>query len=70
MVSKLKLGREQVDGLSRELEHKLEHKMVEKWIQNKLTFGHNIGSRTWQDDCVRNKLTSHSIESVGQPVGV
>ena len=32
--------------------------------------GHNIWSRRWQNDCVRNKLTSHSIDSVGQAVGV
>ena len=35
------------------------------WIQSKLTGGHNIWSRYWQGDRVRNKLTSHSIESVG-----
>ena len=41
-----------------------------KWIQNKPTGGHNMWSRNWQDDQERNKLTSHSIESVGQAVGV
>ena len=40
------------------------------WIQSKLTGGHNIWSRNSQGDRVRNKLTSHSIESVGQAVGV
>ena len=40
------------------------------WIQNKMTGGHNIWSRNWKNDRVRNKLTGHSIESVLQAVGV
>ena len=40
------------------------------WIQNKLTDGHNTWSRNWQNDLVRDNFTSHSIESVGQAVGV
>ena len=40
------------------------------WIMNKLTSGHNIWNRHWQDGQVGNKLMSHSIESVGQAVGV
>ena len=32
--------------------------------------GHNSLSRNWQNDSVRNKLKSHSLESVGQAVGV
>ena len=40
------------------------------WIQDKLAGGHNIWSRNWQGDWVRNKLTSNSIESVGQVVGL
>ena len=39
-------------------------------IQNKLTGGHNIWSRILQNDRVRIELTSHSIASVAQAVGV
>ena len=35
-----------------------------------MTDGHKSSNRNWQEDWVRKKLTSHSIESVGQAVGV
>ena len=41
-----------------------------KWIQNKLTGGHNVCNRNSREDGVRDKLTSHSIESVGQAASV
>ena len=35
------------------------------WMQSKLTSGHNIWNRNWRDKWVCDKLTGHSIESVG-----
>ena len=49
-------------------------KLGQRWyrngIQNKLTGGQNIGNTKWRDKWVCNKLTGHSIESVGQAVCV
>ena len=58
-----KLEPEQDDGLSQNLEQNT-------GSSDKMRGGHNIWIRSWQDNWVCDMLTDHSIESVGQAVGV
>ena len=52
------------------MEQDLGHKLLQKLGSDKRTGGHNMWSREWQNDRVRNTSMSHSIESVGQAEGV